>query len=107
MLKRESPKITDSVDQNLRLTDSVVLGDAIANPQDPRSQSDNQVDNILTARQIEILAFLCEGQPNKSIARKLGVSEKTVKAHITAIFKSLKVVNRTQAAAVAREAGLI
>jgi two-component system nitrate/nitrite response regulator NarL len=85
----------------------LMLGDAISSPQDPRSQSGDPVDNILTARQIEILAFLCEGQPNKSIARKLGVSEKTIKAHITAIFKSLRVVNRTQAAAVARKAGLI
>jgi DNA-binding NarL/FixJ family response regulator len=85
----------------------LMLRDAFASPQIPRSQSGDRADNVLTARQIEILAFLSEGQPNKSIARKLGVSEKTVKAHITAIFKSLKVVNRTQAAAVAREAGLI
>jgi DNA-binding NarL/FixJ family response regulator len=85
----------------------LMLGDAVSSPQDPRSQSGNHVDNILTARQIEILTFLCEGQPNKSIARKLGVSEKTIKAHITAIFKCLRVVNRTQAAAAARKAGLV
>ncbi len=61
----------------------------------------------LTARQIEILAMLSMGQPNKTIAAALGISEKTVKAHITAIFRALNVVNRTQAAAVGREAGLI
>jgi DNA-binding NarL/FixJ family response regulator len=85
----------------------LMLRHAFARPQVPRSQSDSHADNVLTARQIEILVFLSEGLPNKSIAMKLGVSEKTVKAHITAIFKSLKVVNRTQAAAVARDAGLI
>lgn len=64
-------------------------------------------NNNLTERQIEVLRRLCEGQANKTIAFELDLSEKTVKAHITAIFKALNVVNRTQAAAVAREVGLI
>lgn len=63
--------------------------------------------SILTERQIEVLRRLSEGQPNKLIAHELELSEKTVKAHITAIFKALNVVNRTQAAAVGRETGLI
>ena len=62
---------------------------------------------ILTARQIEVLRRISEGQPNKIIASDLDLSEKTVKAHITAIFKALDVVNRTQAATAGREAGLI
>jgi DNA-binding NarL/FixJ family response regulator len=61
----------------------------------------------LTARQIEILTMVSKGQPNKTIAATLDLSEKTVKAHITAIFRALNVVNRTQAAAVGRESGLI
>jgi DNA-binding NarL/FixJ family response regulator len=61
----------------------------------------------LTPRQIEILQMLSRGQPNKTIATTLDLSEKTVKAHITAIFKALNVVNRTQAAAAGRDAGLI
>jgi two-component system, NarL family, nitrate/nitrite response regulator NarL len=61
----------------------------------------------LTERQTEILKMLSKGQPNKTIASALDLSEKTVKAHITAIFRSLNVVNRTQAAAVGREFGLI
>ena len=61
----------------------------------------------LTDRQIEVLRRVSQGQPNKTIARDLGLSEKTVKAHITAIFKALNVVNRTQAAAVGRDAGLL
>jgi two-component system, NarL family, nitrate/nitrite response regulator NarL len=63
--------------------------------------------SILTDRQIEVLRRLSEGQPNKIIAYELELSEKTVKAHITAIFKALNVINRTQAAAVGREMGLI
>jgi DNA-binding NarL/FixJ family response regulator len=61
----------------------------------------------LTERQVEVLRRLSQGQPNKTIATELELSEKTVKAHITAIFRALNVVNRTQAAAVGREAGLL
>jgi len=61
----------------------------------------------LTERQIEVLRLISDGWPNKTIATELGLSEKTVKAHITAIFRALKVVNRTQAAAAGRKAGLI
>lgn len=63
--------------------------------------------SMLTQRQIEVLRYLAEGVPNKVIADKLGLSEKTIKAHITAIFKALNVINRTQAAAAGRKAGLI
>lgn len=62
---------------------------------------------VLTDRQIEILQLLSEGMPNKTIATSLKLSEKTVKVHVTAIFKTLNVVNRTQAAAAGRKAGLI
>ena len=61
----------------------------------------------LTLRQSEILALVIGGKSNKVIAQKLDLSEKTVKVHITAIFKALNVVNRTQAAAVGRDAGLV
>jgi DNA-binding NarL/FixJ family response regulator len=61
----------------------------------------------LTERQIEILSMLAEGQPNNTTAGTLNLSEKTVKAHVSAIFKALNVVNRTQAAAVGREEGFI
>jgi DNA-binding NarL/FixJ family response regulator len=61
----------------------------------------------LTERQQEVLRLLCEGRPNKDIGRTLGLSEKTTKAHVTAIFRSLNVVNRTQAVLAARAAGLM
>jgi two-component system, NarL family, nitrate/nitrite response regulator NarL len=61
----------------------------------------------LTERQIEVLKRLSDGQPNKRIALDLSLSEKTVKAHVTAIFRALNAVNRTQAAAIGRETGLI
>lgn len=59
----------------------------------------------LTKRQREVLALLAQGKPNIEIAKDLGVSEKTVRFYISAILKSLKVANRTQAALLA--AGVI
>lgn len=62
---------------------------------------------VLTDRQIEVLRKVSAGQLNKNIAVELGLSEKTVKSHITAIFRALNVMSRSQAAKAAREAGLI
>ena len=61
----------------------------------------------LTQRQVEVLRLLCEGMPNKEISRALGMAEKTTKNHISAIFRTLNVVNRTQAVIAARDAGLV
>jgi two-component system nitrate/nitrite response regulator NarL len=61
----------------------------------------------LTERQTEVLRQLCRGLSNKEISRALDLSEKTTKSHITAIFKALRVVNRTQAASAARRAGIV
>lgn len=82
--------------------------DEIANARRPQLQRwGGTAGSLLTERQVEVLRRLSEGQPNKVIALDLELSEKTVKAHITAIFRALNVVNRTQAAAVGRESGLI
>lgn len=60
--------------------------------------TDPQLAQLLTHRQREVLDRLREGKSNKQIAHELGLSEGTVKIHMTAIFKSLGVRNRTQAA---------
>jgi len=61
----------------------------------------------LTERQVDVLALIAMGKSNKIIARELDLSEKTVKAHITAVFRVLGVINRTQAALEARRRGLL
>jgi DNA-binding NarL/FixJ family response regulator len=45
-----------------------------------------------------VLALVAEGLANKQIARRLGIAEKTVKAHLTRVFAALDVTDRTQAA---------
>jgi DNA-binding NarL/FixJ family response regulator len=61
----------------------------------------------LTERELEVLQRVAHGDANKHIARDLGISEPTVKAHLVHIFEKLGVDNRTGAARVARERGLI
>lgn len=52
----------------------------------------------LSEREMEILGLVASGMANKSIGRKLGIAEATVKAHLTSIFRSIGAENRTQAA---------
>ena len=52
----------------------------------------------LTARELEVLRLVGDGLANKQIARRLGIAERTVKAHLTSVFQTLGVVDRTQAA---------
>jgi DNA-binding NarL/FixJ family response regulator len=61
---------------------------------------------LLTPRQRDVLRALLRGQPNKLIARELGLTEGTVKIHIAAILRALQARNRTEAVVRARELGL-
>ena len=74
---------------------------------DSSARPAHEASERLTERQTEVLQQLCRGVSNKEISRTLKLSEKTTKSHITAIFKVLGVVNRTQAAAAARRAGIV
>ena len=60
----------------------------------------------LTERQIQVLALMMQGKSNKAISRVLDVAEPTVKIHVSAILKALKVVNRTEAVIAAAALGL-
>jgi DNA-binding NarL/FixJ family response regulator len=57
----------------------------------------------LTEREEEVLRLVQAGMANKQIARELGISERTVKAHLTKTFQALGVSDRTQAALWAAE----
>lgn len=62
---------------------------------------------LLTPRQCEVLDLLCQGLSNKVIGQRLGLSENTVRMHASAVFKSLQVTSRSEAAFVARQQGLV
>lgn len=59
----------------------------------------------LTDRQLEVLSLIMKGKSNKAICRVLNLAEPTVKNHVTAILRALKVTNRTEAAISARDFG--
>ena len=60
----------------------------------------------LTPREAEVLGLVRHGLANKQIARRLGISERTVKAHLTSVFATIGVADRTQAALWAERHGL-
>ena len=72
-------------------------------------QRDNDKDKIedLTRRELEVLKLLATGNYNKEIAEELGISERTVKNHVSNIFKKIEVTDRTQAAVFAIRNNLI
>jgi len=69
--------------------------------------SHSLADLGLTARQVDVLRLIGLGASNKVICRELGLAERTVKAHVTAVLRALRVASRTQAAVAATKRGLI
>jgi DNA-binding NarL/FixJ family response regulator len=61
----------------------------------------------LTPRQLDVLALLCEGLPNKLICQRLNIAPGTVKVHISCILRELGVASRLQAVVAARNLSLV
>ena len=80
--------------------------EVLRRPAAPAQTAANYRDLGLTERQAQVLALLIQGKPNKLICRELNLAEGTVKIHITAILKALKVSNRTQAVIAVSRLGL-
>jgi DNA-binding NarL/FixJ family response regulator len=64
-------------------------------------------EECLTDRERDVLRLVAEGLPTKQIAHRLGISSKTVKAHLTNVFRQIGVTDRLQAALWAREHGVV
>jgi DNA-binding NarL/FixJ family response regulator len=72
----------------------------------PGRGSRSLADLRLTPRQGQVLALIMRGKSNKEICQTLGLAERTVKVHVTAVLTALKVSSRTQAVIAARQLGL-
>ena len=66
-----------------------------------------QTDSTLTERELEVLQAAARGERNKEIAYKLGITERTVKAHLASIYQKFNVDSRAAAVAVAAQRGLL
>jgi len=86
------PEILSRTEAPARTGPSTVSG---GRPEGPARKS--PADLGLTARQVDVLALMMQGKSNKAICRILDLAEPTVKNHVTAILKALKVSNRTEA----------
>ncbi len=103
--------LKDSEPEELaRAIEAAARGDA---PLDPRAagallsaRRSAQPAQELSEREREVLLMVAEGLPNKLIARRLSISEKTVKAHLTSVYRTIGVTDRTQAALWAERNGL-
>jgi DNA-binding NarL/FixJ family response regulator len=72
-----------------------------------RIERDDGGPNDLTPRELEVLALLVQGLPNREIAAQLYVTERTVKFHVGSILQKLGAANRTEAARIAAARGLV
>ncbi len=73
----------------------------------PRARQDTALPEALTPREAEVLQLVAAGLPNKLIAERLGISEHTVRFHLTAIFGKLDAHTRTEAVTRAARLGVI
>ena len=89
-------------DTMLAMLDAVLLG-GVAFLDEPRAAG----VPVLTQRQAEVLELLAEGHANKEIRHRLGIAERTVRAHLTELFAVLGANSRMQAVIRGRELGLI
>jgi DNA-binding NarL/FixJ family response regulator len=72
-----------------------------------RALASRMPDSDLSAREQEVLTFLASGKSNKEIANQLGITEATVKCHVSAILLRLNVNDRTEAVVTALQRGLV
>lgn len=85
------------------------IADALARPRGHSAPAhlNGATGNNLSIREVDILRCLVEGEPNKVISRRLHIADATVKVHIKAILRKLRVRNRTQAAIWAASRGML
>lgn len=94
-----------TADEMIVAIQKVLAGEVLV-PQ-TASLTPSEQPSSLTLRQLEVISMLGRGFSNKEIARALDVAERTVKAHVSAVFEALNVRNRTQAVLVAQRRGFL
>jgi len=103
-------------DELFRTVDSAIRGETLLQPEISKSlfrspkepkQNNQSFDNAITERELFVLQAIARGCTSKEIAFDMGISERTVKAHLTSIYCKLKVESRAEAVVVAIEQGII
>lgn len=84
-----------------------ILARVLAPQSAPKPVLSTQTDSTLTERELEVLQLAAKGERNKEMAYKLGITERTVKAHLQSIYQKFGVASRAAAVAVAAGKGLL
>ncbi len=84
-----------------------ILARVLAPQTQPKPAATTQTESTLTERELEVLQSAARGERNKEIAYKLGITERTVKAHLQSIYQKYGVDSRAAAVAVAAQKGLL
>jgi NarL family two-component system response regulator YdfI len=108
-LRGELPESLEVVGETSTLREARAFGrDVDAYIVAPRVITDDDpLIEDLTAREIEVLSLVADGLSNKAIAARLGVSDETVKFHLSSVFGKLHASNRTDAVRQALRRGLV
>ena len=84
-----------------------ILSRVLAMQQTPSTAPSIEAETSLTGRELEVLRAVALGERNKEIAYKLGISERTVRAHLTSIYNKFGVDSRAAAVGIAAQKGLL
>jgi NarL family two-component system response regulator YdfI len=82
-----------------------ILARVLAAQSQPKPAASSPVDFTLTERELEVLHAAARGERNKEIGYKLGITERTVKAHLTSIYQKFGVDSKASAVAIAAQKG--
>ena len=104
-----TPPLTRAPDEAVVVEASFQSATAASAPQSSRQPLNKRMTKNLriTEREIDVLALMVSGLPNKSIANQLGISESTVKTHLKSLYQTLEVKNRVACHNKARQLGLL
>jgi DNA-binding NarL/FixJ family response regulator len=106
-LENSTPEVVAEFPSLAEARNAGVTADAILEALPNESESEDLGPERLTAREIEVLQLIADGLSNKSIAARLGISDQTVKFHVSSIYGKLGAINRTDAVRRAVRRGLL
>lgn len=97
----------DTAEKIVAVVENILRGEHLTENDPSDSVKDLDTSTPLTPRQCEVLNLLCQGLSNKLIARRLNLSEHTVRGHVQGILRFLQVASRSEAAFAARQRGMV
>jgi DNA-binding NarL/FixJ family response regulator len=106
-LERSAPEIVAEFGSLAEARRSGMTADGVIASTPDDGDDDAPGPELLTSRELEVLQLIADGLPNKAIATRLGISDQTVKFHVSSISGKLGAANRTDAVRLAVRRGLL